>query len=478
MGQEIAISHYSEQDVAEFQRQLRRETAVLMQWFRQDVFASSEGSSIGMELETWLVDPLFQPIPANKQFLERMADPMVVPELSKYNAEVNVRPYDVAAGCLHDMRKELQATWNRIQKTMQDMSGHMLMIGILPTLKDHMLSLSNLSDMERYRALNERVLALRRGKAIQLEIEGHDFLTSQHDDIMLEAATTSFQVHIKPAFNRIKETFNAGIVISAASVALAANSPYLFGADLWDETRITLFEQAVRIPGYAWLDGRRQERVTFGHDYVRESLFEIFLDNLDGFPPLLPSVSHEGPEWLNHVRLQNGTIWRWNRPVIGISREGHPHLRLEHRVMGAGPTVDDMIANLAFVLGLCHDLAYADQDPRDLVPFEDARDNFYNAARYGLKATVTWRGKTMLMKDLLLDELLPRAERGLAQQGISEDEIAYYVKGILRPRVESGQTGAAWQRAWIGKHGRDFQGMTAAYYAAQEKALPVHSWSI
>lgn len=295
---------------------------------------------------------------------------------------------------------------------------------------------------------------------------------------MLEAATTSFQVHIKPQFDRFNETFNAAIIASSASVALAANSPFLFGADLWDETRIPLFEQAVRLPGYAWLDGTRQERVTFGHDYIRESVFELFLDNLDGFPALLPSVSHEAPEWLNHVRLQNGTIWRWNRPVIGINSNGQAHLRVEHRVMGAGPTVDDMVANLAFVLGLCHDLAYATIPPQTLMSFHEARDNFYRAAKDGLRSTVVWGGRHFLMKDLLLENLLPRAAKGLLAQGISQDEVNYYINTILTQRVRSGQTGANWQRSWVQQHGADFKGLTEAYYLAQETQAPIHSWSL
>ncbi len=478
MGQQIGQSHYSDQDVAEFHRHLRKETAVLMQWFRNKAFETEQNSSIGMELETWLVDADFQPLPENKEFLERMSDPLVVPELSKYNAEVNALPSDVGPGCLFTLSERLQHTWSRIQKAMQSMDGHMLMIGILPTLRDPMLSLDFLSDMDRYRALNEQVLRLRKGKGIRLKIEGKDILESFHEDIMLEAATTSFQVHIKPQYNRLNETFNAAIVASAASVALAANSPFLFGADLWDETRIPLFEQAVRLPGYAWLDGTRQERVTFGHDYIRESVFELFLDNLDGFPALLPSVSNEAPEWLNHVRLQNGTIWRWNRPVIGINSNGQPHLRIEHRVMGAGPTMDDMVANLAFVLGLCHDLACAKLPPQELMSFQEARDNFYRAAKDGLRSDVVWSGRKFVMKDLLLENLLPRAARGLAAQGITEDEVTYYIDTILAQRVRSGQTGAHWQRSWVKKHGSDFKGLTEAYYLAQETQAPVHSWSL
>ncbi len=477
MGQQIRQYQYSDQDIAEFHRLMRKETAVLMEWFRNNAFEQDQPSSIGLELETWLVDKEFQPMPKNKELLGLMSDPLVVPELSKYNAEINAQPMNVEAGCLFTLAERLKHTWSRVQATMQTMNGHMLMIGILPTLRDRMLSLEFLSDMDRYRALNEQVLLLREGKAIKLRIEGQDILESVHQDIMLEAATTSFQVHIKPQFNRINETFNAAILISAASVALAANSPFLFGADLWDETRIPLFEQAVRLPGYAWLDGSRQERVTFGHDFIRKSLFEIFLDNLDGFPALLPSVSHEGTEWLHHVRLQNGTIWRWNRPVIGINSKGQAHLRVEHRVMGAGPTVDDMVANLAFVLGICHDLAHAPTPPDKLIPFHEARDNFYRAAQDGLRSEVAWDGHRLTMKELLLGNLLPRAARGLAAQGVSQDEITYYIDTILQQRVQTGQTGAHWQRSWVKQHGADFQGLTEAYYLAQESQLPVHRWT-
>ena len=189
-------------------------------------------------------------------------------------------------------------------------------------------------------------------------------------------------------------------------------------------------------------------------------------------------MSNEEPEWLNHVRLQNGTIWRWNRPVIGINSNGQAHLRVEHRVMAAGPTVDDMVANLAFVLGLCHDLAYAEKPPQALMSFPEARDNFYRAAKDGLRSEVIWAGRHYRMKDLLLENLLPRAAKGLLAQGISQDEVNYYIDAILVPRVQNGQTGAHWQRGWVKQHGTDFKGLTEAYFRAQETQAPVHTWSL
>ncbi len=478
LGQSISSSHYSEQDFTEFNRHLRKETAVLMQWFRNEVFAHHQKPTIGLELETWLVDQNFQPMPQNRKFLDLLADPLVVPELSKYNAELNAEPQVMGPFSLSSLSSQLKQTWQRMQKTMQELDGHMMMVGILPTLRDSMLSLDMLSDMDRYRALNEQVFRIRKGQPIQLKIQGNETLESTHLDIMLEAATTSFQVHIKPAYEKINETFNAAMLVSSAAVALSANSPYLFGADLWDETRIPLFEQAVRMPGYAWLDGSRQERVTFGHDYIRESLFEIFLDNLDGFPALLPVVSDDPAEWLNHVRMQNGTIWRWNRPVIGLDKTGQAHLRVEHRVMGAGPTMDDMVANLAFVTGVCHDLAYQETPPQELLPFANVRTNFYEGAKYGLRATIQWQGQQRSMCDVLLQDLLPRAIRGLRALQVTEDEIAFYMDDILKNRTISGQNGASWQRGFIGKYGKDFAAMSRVYFENQEDGKPVHTWKI
>jgi len=225
-------------------------------------------------------------------------------------------------------------------------------IGILPTVRNHELSLPNMSPLRRYRALNEQVLRLRNGRPLRLDIQGRESIEAVHNNLMFEAAATSLQIHLQVAPAHAVRYYNAAKVLSGPMVAACANSPYLCGRDLWDETRIPLFEQAVALTGNG--TGGTWERVTFGKHYVKDSLMECFKCNLEHYDVLLPRIVDEPPERLTHLRLHNGTIWRWNRPLIGWNDQGAPHLRIEHRVVSAPTSVVDAIANVALFFGLAH----------------------------------------------------------------------------------------------------------------------------
>jgi hypothetical protein len=295
---------------------------------------------------------------------------------------------------------------------------------------------------------------------------------------MLESATTSFQLHLKVHPRHATRAYNAALVMSAPMVAIASNSPYLFGHDLWDETRIPLFEQSVAVGGFAGASHGPLRRVSFGSGYVRESIHECFIENEQHYPVLLPMRYYEGLEQMSHLRLHNGTIWRWNRPLIGFDYDGMPHLRIEHRVVPGGPTVVDVIANAAFFFGLMQTLMQAGTAPEQRLPFATARDNFYAAARHGLDTQVTWLdGRKGPVRALLLEELLPAARAGLELLEIDRDDIDKYL-GIIEGRARSAMTGAAWQRAWVDRYGRDMEGLTEAYYLRQASGRPVHSWDI
>jgi gamma-glutamyl:cysteine ligase YbdK (ATP-grasp superfamily) len=256
-------------------------------------------------------------------------------------------------------------------------------------------------------------------------------------------------------------------------LAVSANSPYLFGHDLWDETRIPLFEQSISV-GASDLT----KRVSFGIRYVYESLMENFQANLQRYPVLLPLLMDEAPEKLAHLRLHNGTIWRWNRPLIGFNGQGHPHLRIEHRVVPAGPSVNDAIANAAFFFGLVSGLADRYESPQDDMGFIRARSNFYNAARDGLQAEFFWFGwDTLRADELIREQLLGVARAGLIRLGIEPASIEHWL-GIIEQRVVRGINGATWQRRWVARHGADFKALMEAYLEHQESGKPVHEWSV
>lgn len=267
--------------------------------------------------------------------------------------------------------------------------------------------------------------------------------------------------------------FNASVVASAPILAVAANSPYLFGRELWEETRVPLFEQSVSVGG-----SESTRRVTFGLDYVSQSLLECFQANLERFPVLLPMNSDEPAEHFAHLRLHNGTIWRWNRPLIGFDDDGTPHLRVEHRVMPAGPSVADTIANAAFYFGLAHCLATQATPPEKEIPFAVAKDNFYAAARHGLDARVRWTGGRMgSVSDLIEQILLPEARDGLKRLGMDTSDSEHFL-GIIGERVRRGTNGARWQREFVARYGNDMRALCLAYRENQSSGLPVHQWSI
>ena len=220
------------------------------------------------------------------------------------------------------------------------------------------------------------------------------------------------------------------------------------------------------------------KRVTFGIRYAQHSLLECFEANRDRYPVLLPDLMEVSPEELAHLRLHNGTILRWNRPLIGFDAQARPHYRVEHRVVAAGTSANDLVANTAFFVGLVLSLLALPEAAEQRLPFAAARDNFYRAAQHGLEARVQWlHGVPGRLGDLILQHLLPLAAAGLRRIQIPADETRRWLS-IVEERVRSGRTGAAWQVAWIDRFGPDWPGLVGAYAAQQALGRPVHEWEL
>ena len=474
MGEEIRTSSFSDTDFERFKKSLEEETRLLESWFKEKKF-SSVSNRAGFELESWLIDEELYPAPINETFLEKLNSPLASPELASFNVELNSTPCDLNGDVLSRMQSELDETWKECKDTAKALHSDIAMFGILPTLDNDVLNLANMSKMKRYRALNREVLHQRKGKPLVFDINGVEHLRVTHRDVMMEAAATSFQIHLQVNLDNAVRLFNASIAITAPLLALSANSPYLFGKDLWDETRIPVFEQAVAVGGYDGAAFGPIRRVTFGDTYIRESLFECFKENLEHYPVLLPvDLSKQGP--LAHLRMHNGTIWRWNRPLIGFDESGEPHLRIEQRVVPAGPTTTDAIANAAFYYGAVTALAQLDEPIENQIPHSRVRDNFYAAARFGLRSSQRWVNEEDInARDLILEKLLPLAHQGLAALGISVEDSNKYL-GIIHDRVTSGQNGSTWQRSFVKNHGHDMLALTRAYIKNQNSGEPVHRW--
>jgi len=465
MGEEIEAQGFSREDKARFAERLAHETRLLRETFAQDRLSRAD-PMLGFEIEAWILDHNHFPAPINQIILEALADPLVVPELSRFNIELNCEPLALSGDVLSRALADLSKLWARCNETAHRLDANLVMIGTLPTIRDADMSLANISPLNRYYALNREVLRQRRGQALRVDIEGRDHLVSEHFDVMLEAATTSFQIHLKAPAQHARAYYNASIAASAPVLAIAGNAPFLFGKSLWEETRIPLFEQAVVLPG--------PPRVSMGSGYAAHSLFEVFEENAHVYGPLLPMAFDAPANEFRHLRLHNGVIWRWNRPLVGFDPDGRPHLRIEHRILPAGPTLVDMIANAALYLGLSRALAMGSRDGAGGLSFDDAVANFYAAARYGLDARLNWPGVGETSAEKLLQErLIPLAREGLADFGVNESGFL----DVIAARVRMRQTGAAWQRSALEKHGDLFK-MMAAYCEGQRSGAPVHEWPI
>ena len=471
MGSEIAKDHFDAKDFETFADRLGREMALLRQ-IQQSGGLSHEGPLIGLELEAWLIDHNFFPAPHNQSFLKRLGSDSVVAELSRFNIEINTPVEEIAGEGLGRMHAHLSETMRQCASNAHEDVDTVIAIGTLPTLREEDLSLDMMTPSNRYAALNREAMKQRGGAPITFDIEGNKEgpgFAATYRDVMAEAATTSLQLHLQLADDRMVGAYNASLLLCAPLVAISANAPFLFGKALWHETRIPVFEQALAQPTKA-------QRVTFGTGYASEHLAELLEENLAEYPVLLPMCDEDRADAdFACLKLHNGTLWRWVRPLIGRSSDGKPHIRIEQRVMSAGPSVLDMMANAAFYFGAVEELTgYIDSAIREL-PFEKARANFYAAARYGLDAEIDWFGKkgTRPVTDVL-EDLIPLAERGLRQHGMAEHLIDKYMATVSM-RLEARQNGANWQLAHFARHG-DLHRLTADYLAYQKSGLPVHEW--
>lgn len=476
MGQEITRTHFSEADYLHYRQRLIQETDLLGA-VALDGALEDDSFMAGFELEAWLLDHAGFPNPINEPFLNKLDDPWVVRELSRFNVELNGPPLAMGAGVLGGMETSLADTWRRCQAVAHDMDSVLVMVGILPTLRASDLNLENMSAMKRYVVLNREVQRLRQGAPIHIHIEGAESLEMLRPDVMLEAATTSFQLHLQVPYVQASRYYNAALISCGLLLAAGANSPLLFGRRLWHETRVPLFEQSVELGGYGGLADAKVRRVSFGRGYVGKDIVDLFRENLALYPVLLPMSQAEPPPRYPHLRLHNGTIWRWVRPLVGFDAQGRIHVRLEQRVLPSGPSVLDMVANAAFHIGLGHTLANLPQAPEDGLDFIAAKANFYRAARYGLDVDLAWLdGRTHSAKDLILGTCLPMAREGLCAFGVPEGEADRYLE-VLAARVRTGQTGAVWQLGNLERVGGDVARMMANYLENQRTGMPVHEWN-
>jgi hypothetical protein len=489
MGKEVGQEEFGKRDYQRFAERLEENLATLGQLLERPGFGTGP-ATVGAELELFLIDGAARPLPHNQAIRAAVADPRVTLELSSFNLELNATPVPLAGHPFTGLGGELNVLLDRVADAATGHAGRLAVIGILPTLRRADLGPGMITDAPRYRALNSGLRRLRQDP-FHIQIAGDDPLELPGGDVTLEAANTSFQVHLRidPAdFTRI---YNAVQLATAPVLAVAGNSPTFLGHRLWEETRIALFKQSVDDRHHRG-PRRRPARATLGTSWLRDGALELFAESVRLHQPLLPVLSEQstqaGPPGqappLDELRLHQSTVWRWNRAIYDPASGGH--LRIEMRTLPAGPTVIDMLANAAFLIGLSLWLAGQDQRWTYALPFERADHGLHRAAQQGLSARLNWpAGHRDQMRTLtaakLVPELVPAARHGLLQAGVAPAE-ADGLLDVISARAASGQTGAAWQRATLAAARRRHEPdralaiMLDHYLQCAETGLPVHTW--
>jgi hypothetical protein len=488
VGEEVKRTTYDRAQRQKYRRKVQLCLDVFESMLAQSSFAF-DFPLTGMEIECNLVDGNYQPAMSNQDVLAAIADPAYQTELGAYNIEFNVPPRPLAGRAGRELEADVRASLN-VAETKANVGGvHIVMIGILPTLMPEHLSSGWMSESTRYQALNDSIFNAR-GEDIQIDISGPEPLRLNSASIAPESACTSTQLHLQVSPADFANNWNAAQVLAGPQLALGANSPYFFGHHLWSETRIELFTQATDTrPDELKTQGVRP-RTWFGERWIT-SIFDLFEENVRYFPSLLAEVSDEDPvselaagrtPQLSELRLHNGTVYRWNRPVYDVV-DGRPHLRVENRVLPAGPTVIDMLANSAFYYGMLRTLSDEDRPLWTKMSFAAAQQNFLTAARHGIRARLYWPGLgEVSTEELVLGQLLPMAHEGLTRWGVAT-EVRERFLGVIEGRARTGRNGAVWQVSTVRtlqEHGMTrpaaLAEMLRRYCDHMHSNEPVHTW--
>ncbi|MDQ2921370.1 MAG: CBS domain-containing protein [Acidobacteriota bacterium] len=489
MGEHNVEQELDEQKLQAFMKALLDDLRALDYMLDNDLIESGV-VRFGAEQEMFLVDENLRPASVSMQVLEHAGDPRLTTEIARFNLEANLTPLRLSADCFSQMESELKEVLTRARASANHFGADVLLTGILPTLRQSDLTLENLTPVPRYHQLNDSVIRLR-GGPFSIHIKGLDEINLMHDNIMMESCNASFQIHFQVSPKEFAPLYNLAQAITAPVLAAAVNSPLLFGHRLWQETRLALFQHSTDARSATQQARSHPTRVSFGDGWIHKSVLELFQEQIARFRMIMINETSENPlavlargeiPQLTALRMHNGTIWPWNRACYGVANSV-AHLRIENRALPSGPTILDEMANAAFFAGLMLSLPNEYPDVSKVMSFDDAKENFFTAARHGLNAQFNWvDGRTRAASTLILDHLLPLAYQGLKQADVNSADVDRYL-GVIEERVRSGQTGAQWMmksfQAVSGQPRDDRTRLIAReILGRQQQGDPIHRWPV
>ncbi|MET7641527.1 glutamate--cysteine ligase [Streptomyces sp. NPDC005438] len=496
MGEKVAADRFDLSDRQRYRRKLERSLLALELLLEEDRFERPR-NLMGLEIELNLAGADGMPRMLNAEVLERIASDDFQTELAQFNLEVNVVPHALTGRVFDQLAEELDAALGYADRQARQLDSRIVMIGILPTLTEEDMVSSNLSEADRYTLLNEQIMAAR-GENMSLDIEGVEHLRCTSASIAPEAACTSVQLHLQVTPQRFPDVWNAAEAIAGVQIAMGANAPFAFGRELWRESRVPLFLQSTDPRPPELVAQGVRPRTWFGERWI-SSVTDLFEENVRYFPALIPLIGEEDPireleegrvPELSELTLHNGTVYRWNRPVYEVAG-GIPHLRVENRVLPAGPTVTDVLANTALYYGLVRALAEESRPVWTRMPFSAAQENFDSACRHGIEAQLWWprsgRGGGLVAQpaaELVRDELLPLAASGLDSWGVEPADRDRYLS-VIEERCRRRVNGASWQAAAFHEaraggldREKALSAMTRRYCELLRTGEPVHTWPV
>ena len=487
MAEHNVSSDLDQQKLHVFMKALLEDLRALEYLLDHDLIESGV-RRIGAEQEMFLVDKNLRPAPLAVEVLQHVNDPRLTTEIARFNLEANLTPLDLNGRCFSTLEAEIHEVLQRAADSATHFGADVLLAGILPTLRKSDLTLANLTPCSRYQQLNDSVTKLR-GGPFNIHIKGLDELNLTHDNIMMESCNTSFQIHFQVNPKEFAPLYNLAQAITAPVLAAAVNSPLLFGHRLWQETRLALFQHSTDARSMTQQARSHPTRVSFGDRWLQKSVLELFQEQIARYRTIMINEVGENPASLlsrgeipelSALRMHNGTIWPWNRACYGVSK-GVAHLRIENRVLPSGPTVRDEIANAAFFAGLMLSLPSEYGDIAKMMSFDDAKTNFFAAARHGLDAQFKWlNGSCHTASALILDHLLPLAREGLKFAKVDSTDVDQYLS-VIEERVSNRQTGAQWTLnsfQAVSDQPRDVRTRLIAREILKRQKIgePVHRW--